>query len=64
MGLSQEQYNDLVADSSEDNASNLINSTMTGVQKVKTLFSNLVSNLSGVFSNLGAAIGALFTGNW
>jgi hypothetical protein len=30
MGLSQEQYNALIAESSEDNAANLINSSNTG----------------------------------
>jgi hypothetical protein len=64
MGLDQETYNKLIADSSEENADNLINSANTGVEKVKTIFSNFVSNLKNVFSNLGKGIKALFTGDW
>ena len=64
MGLSQEEYNKLVADSSETNSKNMTDSVKNAVDNVKKLFYNLLANLKNVFSNLGKAIKAIFTGDW
>jgi hypothetical protein len=64
MGLSQEQYNQMVADSSENNSKNLTDGAKKGVDNVKKLFHNLIANLKNVFANLGNAIKSIFTGDW
>jgi hypothetical protein len=63
MGLSQEEYNKLVADSSETNSKNMTDSVKTAVDNVKKLFHNLVANLKNIFNNLGDAIKAILSGD-
>lgn len=64
MGLSQEEYNKMVADSTENNSKNMTEGAKKGVDNIKKLFYNLITNLKNVFANLGNAIKSIFKGDW
>ena len=64
MGLTQEQYNQLVADSTEANAKDMATGAQSGAEATRKTYSSLAQKLKDVFSNIGKAIKAVFTGNW
>lgn len=61
MGLSQEQYSKLVADFSEDNATNMTDSAKESATNVMKVFKQLGQNLKNVFINIGKAIWSVMT---
>lgn len=64
MGLSQEEYNKLIADSSEQNSQNLTDGFKKGFSKVTEMLTTFVTRLKNVFSSIGEGIKAIFTGDW
>jgi len=64
MGLTQEQYNQLIADSTEANAKDMATGAQSGAEATRKTYSSLASKLKDVFSNIGKAIKAVFTGDW
>ena len=64
MGLTQEQYNQLIADSTEANAKDMAAGAQSGAEATRKTYSSLAQKLKDVFSNIGQAIKAVFTGNW
>ena len=64
MGLTQEQYNDLIAQSTEANAKDMATGAQSGAEAMRKTYSSLAQKLKDVFANIGKAIKAIFTGDW